>query len=80
MYLIFSEFWRVGVECGGKRERLGYEGPGSTLGCDFFLIETLSITGQKFSKFLKDGSELLRKGQLRRRAQCYLDFSLSLFL
>ena len=29
-----------------------------------FLIERLSITGQKFSKCLKNGSDRLRKGQL----------------
>ena len=33
----------------------------------FFLIETLSITGQKFSKCLKNGSDRLRKGQPRVR-------------
>ena len=32
----------------------------------FFLIETLSITGQKFSRCLKNGSDRLRKGQLLR--------------
>ena len=31
----------------------------------FFLKETLSITGQKCSKCLKNGSDRLRKGQLR---------------
>ena len=50
--------------------------PGSTLGCDFssfFLIETLSIAGQEFSKCLRNGSDRLRKGQLRRLpvAQCH---------
>ena len=30
----------------------------------FFLIERLSMTGQKFSKCLKNGSDRLRKGQL----------------
>ena len=34
----------------------------------FFFIETLSITGQKFSKCLKNGSDRLRKGQLLLRA------------
>ena len=33
----------------------------------FFLIDALSITGQKFSKCLKNGSDRLRKGQLHRR-------------
>ena len=32
----------------------------------FFLIETLPITGKKFSKCLKNGSDRLRKGQLHR--------------
>ena len=32
----------------------------------FFSIETLSITGQKISKSLKNGSDRLRKGQLHR--------------
>ena len=32
----------------------------------FFLIETLSITGQKFSKCLNNYSERLRKGNLHR--------------
>ena len=31
----------------------------------FFLIETQSITGQKFSKCLKNGSDRLPKGNLR---------------
>ena len=31
----------------------------------FFLIETVSITGQKFSECLKNGSDRLPKGQLR---------------
>ena len=34
----------------------------------FFLIETLSIAGQKFSKCLKNGSDRLRKGQLLSRS------------
>ena len=47
-------------------------GPGSRsrfypgLGFSFFLKETFSKTGQKFSTCLRDGSDLLRKGQLRR--------------
>ena len=32
----------------------------------FFLMATLSIIGQKFSKCLKIGSDRLRKGQLPR--------------
>ena len=32
----------------------------------FVLTEKLSITGQKFSRCLKNGSDGLRKGQLRR--------------
>ena len=46
--------------------------PGSLFGFDpglrfsFFLIEALSITGQTFSKCLKNGSDSLQKGQLRR--------------
>ena len=32
----------------------------------FFLIETLSITGQKFSKCLNNYSDRLRKGNLHR--------------
>ena len=48
------------------------KGPGSMSGFDsglrfsFFLIETLSIAGQEFSKCLTNGSDRLRKGQLRR--------------
>ena len=45
--------------------------PGSTLAAlrfSFFLKETLSTTGKKFSKRLKNGSYRLRKGQLRCRA------------
>ena len=48
------------------------KGPGSKpwfypgLRFSFFFIETLSITGQKFSKCHKNGSDRLRKGQLRR--------------
>ena len=37
----------------------------------FFLIETLTITGPKFSKCPKNGSDCLRKGQLPRR--CFAD-------
>ena len=45
------------------------KGPGSSpgLGFSFFLTETLSNTGQKVSKCLRNGSDRLRKGQLRRR-------------
>ena len=45
-------------------ERSRFEVWNLTLGCDFLfcLIEILSITGQKFSKCLKNGSDLLRKG------------------
>ena len=55
MYLIFLEFWRVGVVLGGfpiqtVARKVRFRGPGPTLGCDIpsFLIETLSITGQTF--------------------------------
>ena len=37
----------------------------------FFLIETLKITGPKFSKCLKNGSDRGRKGQLPQR--CFTD-------
>ena len=55
------------------------KGPGSMSGFDpalrfsFFLIEKLSIAGQEFSKCLTNGSDRLRKGQLRRQpvAQCH---------
>ena len=55
------------------------KGPGSMSGFDsglrfsFFLIETLSIAGQEFSKCLTNDSDRLRKGQLRRLpvAQCH---------
>ena len=65
------------LQCSNKGERLGYEGsgsgPGLTLVCDFlsFFIKTLSITGQKFSKCLKNGSDRLRRGQLRRLCWLY---------
>ena len=42
--------------------RAGRPDPGFRL--SFFLIETLSITSQKFSKCLKNGSDGLRKRQL----------------
>ena len=35
----------------------------------FFYIETLSITGEIFSKCLTNGSDRLRKGILRRRGK-----------
>ena len=40
------------VQCSGKAERSGYERSGFYPGLrfSFFLIETLSITGEKFSK------------------------------
>ena len=52
MYFNFSEIWRVGVVSMG--ERLGYEMSVFDQGCDLLtfngsLIETPSITGQKFS-------------------------------
>ena len=54
------------TRCSGKGERLGYmEGPGSRYGFDpelrfsFFLIQTLSITGQKNFKYPKNGSDSL---------------------
>ena len=42
--------------------------PGLIIGFDFlsFLVETLSLTGKKFAKFRKNGSDRLRKGQLLR--------------
>ena len=54
--------------CGNTGERQGYERSWSNPGLrfSFFLKETLSITGQKFSKCLKNGSDRLRKGQLPR--------------
>ena len=55
------------------RERVkDTKGPGSRFGFDpvwrfcFFLIETLSIIGQKKFKCLVNGSDRLRKGQLPR--------------
>ena len=50
-----------------ERERLGYETSGfyPWLRLSSFLIETLSITGQKFSKCLENCSDRVRKGQLR---------------
>ena len=60
-------------KCSGERERdwitkcLG-SSPG--LGFSFSLIETLSNTGQKFSKCLRNGRGRLRKGQLRRGRCC----------
>ena len=36
------------------------------LGFSFFVIETLAIIGQKVSQYLKNSSNRLRKGQLRR--------------
>ena len=55
------------------------KGPGSMSGFEpallfsFFLIETLSVASQEFSKCLTNGSDRLRKGQLRRQpvAQCH---------
>ena len=65
---------RCGSAVVRKRDR-DTKAPGSRSGFDpaalrfsFFLKETLSITGQKFSKSLKNGSNRLRKGQLRCRA------------
>ena len=65
------------LQCSDKGERLEFEGsgsgPGLTLVCDFlsFFTETLSITGQKFSKCRKNGSDRLRKGQLCRLCWLY---------
>ena len=56
--------------CSGKGERLGYERFGfdpAGLLSFFFLMETLSITDQTFSKWLKKGSDRLRKGNLHHR-------------
>ena len=50
-------------QCSDKGERLGYEGSGFEARFDprsrfsFFFIETLSITGQKFSKCRKNGRD-----------------------
>jgi len=67
---IFLNFGGSVLLCSGKGERLGYErsrfDPG--LQSSFFFIETLSITDQKFSKCLKNGSDCLRKGQLTRHS------------
>ena len=47
-------------------------GPGSrsrfypALGFSFFVKETFSKTGKKFPTCLRNGSDCLRKGQLRR--------------
>ena len=56
-------------KCSGKEKSQGYERSGfdPELPFSFFLIKTLSIKGQKFSKCLKNGSDRLRKGQLRWR-------------
>ena len=37
----------------------------------FFLIETQSITGQKFSKCPKNGSDRLPKGNLRLQGETF---------
>ena len=77
MYLNFSEFWQVGVgKCSGKEKSQGYERSGfePELRFSFFLIKTLSIKGQKFSKCLKNGSDRLRRGQLRWRASLLYTF------
>ena len=70
MYSIVSEFLRVGRVSRGREIRIRLvwvrlADPG-LLPVSFFLIETLSITGQEFFKCLKDGSDRLRKGQLFR--------------
>jgi len=58
----------------GKGERVGYEGSGFELQVRpwvaiFFLFHSNTfITGQKFSKCLKNGSDRLRKGHLLLRA------------
>ena len=63
-------FFRILEDWCGKGERLGY-GPGWRSGFhpglrfSFVLKGTLSITGQKFSKRLKNGGDRLQKGQLR---------------
>ena len=55
--------------CSAKGEWLGDERSGFDpwLRSSFVFIETLSTTGQKFSKCLKNGSDRLRKGNLSRR-------------
>ena len=47
-------------------EERGWQGPDSILGggrLSYFLVETLSITGQKHLKCLKNGNGRLRKGK-----------------
>ena len=55
--------------CSDKAERLGYErfgfDPGSR--SSFFWVKTLSITRQKFSICLKNGSDRLQQGNLQQR-------------
>ena len=60
--------------CSGKGERLGYERSGFDPGLrsSFFLIETLSITGQKVSKCFRNDSDRLRKGNLRWSREGFL--------
>ena len=65
---VLNIFFRIlAGRCGSvvvrKRDK-DTKGPGSTpeLRISFFLIKTLSIKGQKFSKCLKNGSDPLRKG------------------
>ena len=60
----------------GKASRIVYKRSGFEAWFDpkfqpsFFLLETLSITSQKFSKCRKNGIDRLRNGNLRRRSRC----------
>ena len=80
MYLHFSEFWRVGVAVlwQGREIRMT-KGPGSMSGFDsglrfsFFLIETLSMTGQTFSKCLKKWQRPFTKGATAEAIVCAKD-------
>ena len=64
-------------QCSGKGEIVAYERfefevqVRPWVAICFLLIEKLSITGQKFSKCLKNGSDRLRKGQLRRHRRSF---------
>ena len=61
---VFRNFGRSLWKCSVKEERQGYERSGFDPGLrfSFFLIKTLSIKAQKFSKCLKNASDPLRKG------------------
>ena len=53
-----------------EREIRITQGPGGAA-IFFLLIETQSITGQKFSKCLKNGSDRLPKGNLRLQDETF---------